>query len=86
MDGTPQQGAHKETKGAGTEPVRASLAEKMTYAAIAAKGVRLPARAISPEGDKKKETASAVKSLTWRVRIAIEKRIKKIGEVPKGSL
>ena len=36
----------------------------MSYAAIAAKEVRPPTRAISPEGDKEKETASAVKSLT----------------------
>ena len=40
------------------------MTEKTTYAAIAAKEVRPPTRAISPDGDKEKETASAVKSLT----------------------
>ena len=65
------------------EPARAYLAEKMTYAAIAAKEVRPPTRVISPEDDKGKEAALAVKSLTWRVRTPIEKRIKKIREVRK---
>ena len=46
------------------EPARASLAEKTSYAAIAAKEVRPPTRAISPEGGKGKEAALAVKSLT----------------------
>ena len=56
------------------ESARASPTEKTSYAAIAAKEVRPPARAISPEGDREKETTPAVKSLTL------------LGEVPEDSL
>ena len=59
------------------------MTEKTSYAAIAAKEVRPPARVISPEGDKEEETASVVKSLIWRVRTPIVKRTKKIREVRK---
>ena len=60
------------------------MTEKTSYSAITAKEARPPTRTISPEGDKEKETTSAVKSLTWRVRIPTVKRIKKIREVPEG--
>ena len=53
----------KKQKEPDIEPARASLTEKTTYAAIAAKEVRPPARAISPEGDKGKEAA-------WRSRVS----------------
>ena len=62
----------KKRKDPVTEPARSSLTEKTTYAA-AAKEARPSARAISPEGGKGKETASAVKSLTL------------LGEVPEDS-
>ena len=45
------------------EPARASLTEKATYAAIAAKEVRPPARAISPEGAKERRPL-------WRSRVS----------------